>query len=360
MISDRISSTRRGRHKIFIGMAPGVGKTYQMLEEAYRLKQEGIDVVIGLLETHGRQETADKAVGFEVVPRLGDGTLTEMDTEAILRRCPQLVLIDELAHTNIPGSARAKRYQDVELVLAAGIDVYSTLNIQHQESLNDLVARITGVVVRERVPDRILEAADAVVVVDVTPETLQERLKEGKIYAANKIEQSLQNFFQRRNLVALRELALREVANAIEAEGQNIVSQGQSCPIHERILVCISTQPDSLQLLRRGARISSYMNAPLYVLFVKHPDRFLSRTEARHVETCEALCEEFGGRFLQVQEMRVSQAIAQVARKHRITQIVIGKTRKSRWQILLQGSLVDQILRLVDQTDIHIIETSSP
>jgi two-component system, OmpR family, sensor histidine kinase KdpD len=188
-------SGRRGRHKIFIGMAPGVGKTYKMLEEAHSLKQQGTDVVIGILETHGRKETADKAVGLEVVPKKSvyqeQLALPEMDLDAILARAPQLVLVDELAHTNVPGSDHEKRYQDVQAILAAGIDVYSTVNIQHLESLNDLVARITGVVVRERIPDRILEAADQIVVVDVTPETLEERLLEGKIYAPEKIQQSL-------------------------------------------------------------------------------------------------------------------------------------------------------------------------
>jgi len=219
--SSTIRPARRGKHKIFIGMAPGVGKTFRMLEEAHALKREGVDVVIGLLEPHGRKETAQKAAGLEVVPRKeilrGGLTLTEMDTEAILVRSPQLVLVDELAHTNVPDSPREKRYQDVEGILAAGIDVYSTMNIQHLESLNDLVARITDVVVRERVLDRLLEEADEVVVVDVTLETLQERLLEGKIYAPQKVQESLQNFFQRRNLIALRELALREVADiAIE------------------------------------------------------------------------------------------------------------------------------------------------
>ncbi len=216
-------SCRRGKHKIFIGMAPGVGKTYRMLEEARQLKEEGIDVVIGLLETHGRRETAEQASGLEIAPRKqiirGGMTLTEMDADAILERAPKLVLVDELAHTNVPGSAREKRYQDVGVILAAGADVYSTVNIQHLESLNDLVARITGVVVRERIPDRLLEEADEVVLVDVTPETLEDRLQEGKIYAPEKIEQSLANFFQRRHLIALRELALRERADNIEEEG---------------------------------------------------------------------------------------------------------------------------------------------
>jgi two-component system, OmpR family, sensor histidine kinase KdpD len=357
------SASRRGKHKIFIGMAPGVGKTYKMLEEAHQLKQEGIDVVVGLLETHGRKETAEKAVGLEIIPRqalVQDGlTLQEMDTDAILSRSPQLVLVDELAHTNIPGSAREKRYQDVEILLAAGLDVYSTVNIQHLESLNDLVARITGVVVRERIPDRVLEAADQVVVVDVTPETLEERLLEGKIYAPEKIQQSLENFFQRRNLISLRELALREVADTVEYEANELILAGQACNIHERVLVCISTYPNAVQLIRRGARIAGYMNAPFYVIFVDHPDRFLTKTEALHVETCEKLCQEFEGQFLRVRHLDVSRAIAEVAEQKRITQIVLGESQQSRWKQALKGSFTQRLMRLMrhKHIDLHIIAT---
>jgi two-component system, OmpR family, sensor histidine kinase KdpD len=356
---------RRGKHKIFIGMSPGVGKTYRMLEEGHRLRAEGIDVVIGLLETHNRAETKAKAVGLEQVPRQQitwqDVTLTEMDVTAILRRQPQLVLVDELAHTNIPGSDREKRYQDVELILQAGIDVYSTVNIQHLESLNDTVAQLTGIVVRERIPDRILEAADEVVVVDVTPETLQERLRDGKIYAPDKIDRSLNNFFQRRNLAALRELALREVADNIEegteqANGDALVPA--SCNIHERVLVCISTYPNTIQLLRRGARVANYMHARFYVLFVNEPDRFLTKAESLHIDTCERLCQEFGGEFLQVREYNILKAIVQTAQQYRITQIVMGESQKSRWQMFWKGSLTQQILRLLKNVDIHIISTS--
>ena len=358
---------RRGKHKIFIGMAPGVGKTYRMLEEGHALKQEGIDVVVGLLETHGRKETAEKAEGLEIIVRKqyprGELTLTDMDTDAILKRLPQLILIDELAHTNVPDSPREKRYEDVEVVLAAGIDVYSTMNVQHLESLNDLVARITGVVVRERVPDRILDEADEVVLVDVTPETLQERLLEGKIYAPQKIQQSLDNFFQRRNLIALRELALREVADNVEENAIALRARfanattpnGQFCNIHERVLVCVSTYPNSVQLLRRGARLANYMNAPLYTLFVADPERFLTKEESLHIHTCEKLCNEFEGTFLRVTNSNVANAIAQVAEKYRITQIVIGESQRSRWQMLLKGSLTQKLVRLLKNIDLHII-----
>lgn len=340
-------------------MAPGVGKTYRMLEEGHALKQEGIDVIVGLLETHGRKETGEKAEGLEILPRKqyprGELILTDMDTDTILKRSPQLVLIDELAHTNVPGSPREKRYEDVEIVLAAGIDVYSTMNVQHLESLNDLVARITGVVVRERVPDRILDEADEVVLVDVTPETLQERLLEGKIYAPQKIQQSLDNFFQRRNLIALRELALREVADNVEENAIATTPNGQFCNIHERVLVCVSTYPNSVQLLRRGARIANYMNAPLYTLFVADPERFLTKEESLHIHTCEKLCKEFEGTFIRVTNSNVANAIAEVAGKYRITQIVIGESQRSRWQILLKGSLTQKLVRLLKNIDLHII-----
>jgi len=354
---------KRGRHKIFIGMAPGVGKTYKMLTEAQNLKKEGLDVVIGLLETHNRQETLKQAEGLEIIPRRSINpnqlSLLEMDTDAIINRAPQLVLIDELAHTNIPGSAHKKRYQDVEEVLKAGINVYSTVNIQHLESLNDLVARITGVVVAERIPDRLLEEADEVVLIDVTAETLEERLLDGKIYAPEKIQQSLENFFQRRNLIALRELALREVANTVQEESEETTLKGQSCPIQERVLVCISTYPNSLRLLRRGARLAHFMKVPLFVLFIEEPDRFLNKEETLHIETCEQLCREFEGNFLRFKSSNVPEAIAEVAERERITQIVIGESQQSRWKRLLKGSFTQKLMKLIwnKQIDLHIIAT---
>ncbi|CEJ43273.1 sensor protein KdpD [Umezakia ovalisporum] len=358
-----ILPSRRGKHKIFIGMAPGVGKTYKMLEEAHELKQDGIDVVIGILETHGRKETAMKAAGIELIPQKAcihhNVTLQEMDTDAILQRSPQLVLVDELAHTNVPGSPREKRYQDVEAILAAGIDVYSTVNIQHLESLNDLVARITGVVVRERIPDYLLDEADAVIVIDVTPETLEERLQEGKIYAPEKIEQSLKNFFQRGNLIALRELALREVADTIEEEANSANLARQHCTIHEQVLVCVSTYPDSVQLLRRGARIANYMNARLYAVFVGNPERFLTKEESLHIDTCEKLCRDFGGEFLHYKSQNVANTIAQVAIDHHITQIIVGESQQPSWKRWLKVSFTQRLMNLIrhKKIDLHIIST---
>ncbi|BAQ63546.1 osmosensitive K+ channel histidine kinase KdpD [Geminocystis sp. NIES-3709] len=343
-------------------MAPGVGKTYRMLQEAKNLKKEGIDVVIGLLETHNRQETIVQAEGLEVIHRQsinqGNLTLTEMDTKAIIQRFPQLVLIDELAHTNIPGSLNQKRYQDVEEILIAGINVYSTLNIQHLESLNDLVAKITGVIVRERIPDRLLEEADEIVVIDVTAETLEQRLLDGKIYAPEKIQQSLQNFFQRKNLIALRELALREVANTVE-EAEESLSSKQCYLIQERVLVCISTYPNSLRLLRRGARLANYMSVPLYVLFVENPDHFLTKTETLHIETCQQLCREFSGNFLRVKSYNVPTTIAEIAEQEKITQIVIGESQQSRWKQFFKGSFTQKLMKLIwkKQIDLHIIAT---
>lgn len=361
-----IRPAKRGKHKIFIGMSPGVGKTYRMLEEGHCLRQEGIDVVIGLLETHNRQETAQKAKGLEILPRKqvthADITLTEMDTDAILTRQPQLVLVDELAHTNVPGSERGKRYQDVEIILAAGIDVYSTVNIQHLESLNDLVARITGIVVRERIPDRLLDEADQVVVVDVTPETLEERLREGKIYALEKVDQSLKNFFQRRNLIALRELALREIADnceddAFEEEANHSTPVSPYCNVHERVLVCVSTYPNAVQLIRRGSRIAGYMHAPFYCLFVDDPDRFLAKAESFHIETCERLCKEFGGEFIRVTEHDKAKAISKIANSYHITQIVMGESQRSPWKLMLRGSLTHKLLHSLKNIDVHIIAT---
>ncbi len=359
---------RRGKHKIFIGMSPGVGKTYRMLEEAHRLRHEGTDVVIGLLETHNRVETAQKAIGLELVQRqavtCSRVTLTEMDTGAILARQPQLVLVDELAHTNVPGSERGKRYQDVEVLLAAGLDVYSTVNIQHIESLNDTVARITGVVVRERIPDRLLDEADEVMAIDVTPETLEERLKDGKIYAPEKIDQSLQNFFKRRHLIALRELALREVADNIEEDSFQADNTPASlvphCNILERVLVCISTYPNAVQLIRRGARLAGYMHGSLYCLFIDNPDRFLTKEESLHIETCENLCKEFGGQFIRVKDQDVAVAIATAAQNYHISQIFIGESQRARWKTLFRTSRTQQLLRSLKNIDIHIIATEKP
>ena len=355
------STHRRGRHKVFIGMAPGVGKTCRMLQEGKEMLREGADVVVGLLETHGRQETARQAEGLEQIPRkrvrYQDVELEEMDVGGVLARRPQLVLVDELAHTNVPGSEREKRWQDVEMLLLAGLDVYSTLNIQHLESLNDLVAELTGVVVRERIPNRVLEQADEVVLVDVTPETLQERLKEGKVYAPEKVGQALAHFFQRRHLVALRELSLREVADRVENDVLPSLT-----PLRERVLVCLGNYHTSKRLLRRAARLAAAMDAPLLALTVQDPNRFLTREESLIQEDCRQLCDDVGGTFLREESAEILPTIARVARDKRITQIVLGQTMRSRLKALFRRPLSERLQHQLRglSIDLHLISEGLP
>lgn len=355
------STHRRGRHKVFIGMAPGVGKTCRMLQEGKEALREGTDVVVGLLETHGRQDTAREAEGLEPIPRkhidYQGVLLEEMDVAAVLARHPQLVLVDELAHTNVPGSEREKRWQDVEMLLLSGIDVYSTLNIQHLESLNDLVAELTGVVVRERIPNRVLELADEVVLVDVTPETLQERLREGKVYAPEKVSQALTNFFQRRHLVALRELSLREVADRVE----NDILPAMT-PLRERVMVCLANYQTSKRLLRRAARLAAAMDAPLLVLTVQDPNRFLSREESLIQEECHQLCDDVGGTFLREESAEILPTIARVAQERRITQIVLGQTMRSRLKALFRRPLSERLQHQLRglSIDLHLISEGLP
>ena len=364
-------TARRGKHKIFIGMAPGVGKTYQMLDEAHRLKQVGVDVVIGFLETHGRQETVDKAIGLEVLPCKTiireELVFNELDTDTVLVRQPQLVLIDELAYSNLPGAKRDQRYEDIEIILAAGIDVYSTVNIQHLEHLSDRVTQITGVYGKGCLPECLLDKADSVIVVDVTPETLEARLLAGKVCSPEKINQALKGLFRRPNLIALRELALREVADQIEGEGlrQDVQQYSSSqahreevCCIHERVLVCISTHPNSLRLIQRGAKIAGYMNAPLYVLLVQNPERSLTPAEERYIETCKRICQKSNGKFLHITGENPAVEIINAAKSYRVTQVVIGQSHQSRWQDFLGDSLVSRLMRSLKQIDVHIISTS--
>jgi len=355
------STHRRGRHKVFIGMAPGVGKTCRMLQEGKEALREGTDVVIGLLETHGRQDTTREAQGLEQIPRkhiqYQGVELDEMDVAAVLARHPQLVLVDELAHTNVPGSEREKRWQDVEMLLISGLDVYSTLNIQHLESLNDLVAELTGVVVRERIPNRVLELADEVVLVDVTPETLQERLREGKVYAPEKVGQALAHFFQRRHLVALRELSLREVADRVDNDVLPSLK-----PLRERVMVCLANYHTSKRLLRRAARLAAAMDAPLLVLTVQDPHRFLSREEALIQEECRQLCEDVGGTFLRQESAEILPTIARVAQERRITQIVLGQTMRSRLKALFRRPLSERLQHQLRglSVDLHLISEGLP
>ncbi len=356
---------KRGHHKIIIGAAPGVGKTYRMLQEAQNLKRLGVDVVVGYFEPHGRKETIALLEGLEIVPRkiidYKGVKLEELHTEAMIERHPQTALVDELAHTNAKGSKNAKRYEDVEELLEAGISVVSTVNIQHIESLNDIVARITGIQVNERVPDSIIDAADEVVLVDISVEELQDRLKKGKIYAKEKIEQSLNNFFKKGNLVALRELALREVANSVEEQA---LADPIFCPIeptgvHERILVCISTHPDAQRLIRRGFRIADRMCGELIILFVKLKGKKLPDEYARSLEKHKELTRALGGRFLEVEAPDISDAIVDVAKDQKVTQIVVGESLKEPCFFNpFKPAIPYQIFKRTANIDVYIVATS--
>jgi len=355
---------KKGHHKIIIGAAPGVGKTYRMLQEAHNLTKLGVDVVVGYIETHGRKDTVALIDGLEVLPRqqLPYKTLLleEMNTAAIIKRHPQTVLVDELAHTNVTGSQNAKRYEDVEAILNAGISVISTVNIQHIESLNDIVSRITGIQVNERVPDWVLDAADEVVLVDISIEELQDRLKKGKIYPKEKIEQSLNHFFKKGNLVALRELALREMANNVEEQAN---SDAITCPqettgVHERILVCISTHPDAARLIRRGYRIADRMNGDLLVLYVHLKNKTLPPEYLQNLVKHQTLTQSLSGRFLEVQSNNIVDAVVETARSQKITQIIVGESLREAGPLrFLKPAIPYQIFQKTRNIDVHLIAT---
>jgi two-component system, OmpR family, sensor histidine kinase KdpD len=342
---------RRGRLRIFLGAAAGVGKTYAMLGEARGLKAAGVDVVIGYLEAHGRRATEDRAAGVEVAPRRvvrrGDRTFTEMDLDWILQRGPQLVLVDELAHTNHPGGRNAKRWQDVEELLEAGIDVDTTVNIQHLESLNDKVFELTGVRVRETFPDRLLHQADAVVVVDLPPEALRERIAQGRVYAPEKVPAALTNFFRAENLTALRALVLREVA---EQEEQ----QEPEARTAERVLVCIDGRPNSEGLVRRAARLAHRVDARLWFLHVEPEGERLGREAAATVEQAESLARNLGATVLR-REGAVAPTVVAVATELDVTQIVLGESHRPRWKEALGQSIIGYVLRETDGVDILIV-----
>ncbi len=357
-------ASKKGHHKIIIGAAPGVGKTYRMLQEAHHLRQFGVDVVVGYIEAHGRAETQALIDGLPLIahqkiPYKGL-QLEEMDTQAIIQRQPKTVLIDELAHTNVPGSANMKRYEDIQAVLESGINVISTVNIQHIESLNDIVSRITGIQVNERVPDWVLDDADEVVLVDISVEELQDRLKKGKIYPKEKIEQSLGHFFKKGNLVALRELALREVANNVEEQAAEDV---MACPleptgIHERILVCISTHPDAARLIRRGFRIADRMCGELIVLYVQLRGKNLPVGYQRSLEKHKALTKSLEGRFMEVQGDNIVDVVVKTAKTQKVTQIIVGESLREEGPFcLLKPAIPYQIFRKTDNIDVYIVAT---
>ncbi len=356
----------RGRLKIFLGAAPGVGKTYTMLEAARVRKREGVDVVVGLVETHGRPETEALLQGLEIIPRrtleYRKKIFEEMDLDAILARRPQLVLVDELAHTNIPGSRHPKRYLDVEEVLAAGaagIDVYTTLNIQHLESLNDTVAQITGARIRETIPDRILDRAAEIELVDLSPEELLQRLREGKVYVPDQAERAIHRFFRLGNLAALRELALRRTAERVDEQMQTYMQAHAipgPWPAGERILVCVSSSPLSSRLVRAARRMADRRRAEWIGVYIETPRHYrLSDADRDRVAQTLRLAEQLGGEAVTVTAQDVVEELIRYARSRNVTEIIIGKSRRSRWSELWRGSLVHDVIRKSGDIDVYVI-----
>ena len=351
----------RGIFKLFLGYAPGVGKTYSMLSEAIRRKNRGEDVVIGIVETHGRKGVEELACQLEPVKRKQldyKGTLfEEMDVDAILERKPQVVLVDELAHTNIPGSRHRKRYEDVQDLLGAAIDVISTVNIQHIESLAPTVRAITGVTVRETVPDWVPLSASETVMVDLTPEALQARMKRGDVYKQEKVEQSLKNFFRRGNLIALRELALRQVAEQVDRSLESYMDAKdirQNWGVRERIAVCISGSPSGQYLVSRAARMARRMDAELYVVHVQR--ELPSRVENPQVlQTNLRFAENLGAQVVKLKGTSVADAIAEFVRTRHITQVIFGRAAVRDWRKYLYLSVVHRFLRESPPVDVHIV-----
>lgn len=352
----------RGKLTIYIGAAPGVGKTYKMLQDAQDWKNRGWDVVIGLIETHGRQDTAAQIGDLEVIPKKRieyEGRVyEELDVDAIIRRNPSIVLIDELAHTNVPGSPREKRYQDILYLLEHGINVVTAVNIQHVESLHDKVEHITGVRVRERIPDWFVKQAREIRLIDVTPETLQQRLIDGKIYSTDKIRWALDHFFQTANLAALRELALLEVADDVDQRMTDDRSAHRHPQERERILVCVNYRPHSEKLIRRGWRIADRLNAELYVLVVLSGDT-LNDQESRDLERIERLCEQFGARLIKRSPIKnhVGLTIVRTAEELQVSQLVAGQPVPPSNFIarLLRRNPIDYVLNHAEFVDLHIV-----
>ena len=361
----KINEEMRGHLKIFIGYAPGVGKTYSMLCEANRQLKRNQEVVIGYLESHQRKETEDQIGNLKIIPRkkvtYNGMSLEEMDTDEIIREKPDTVLIDELAHTNVPGSKNKKRYQDVEEILNSGINVITTLNIQHLESLNDVIRQITGITVNETIPDKIVENADEVVVVDITPKALQNRLKRGTIYKEQIIEPALSNFFRKGNLNALREITLRHTAEGVNDELIEYMEEHgikESWQTVERVMVCITPSNYAKKLIRRGARIANRYKCEWYVVYVKCTRFYLPDPTEREVELVKnnfKLAEQLGAEIITLSGSSVSSELAKFASDKHITQIIIGHSRRTKFEKLLRGSTVYKLLKQTRDIEVHII-----
>ncbi|AMV19451.1 sensor histidine kinase [Planctomyces sp. SH-PL14] len=360
----------RGRLKIFFGMAPGVGKTYAMLEAARKVAKEGVDVIVGYVEPHARPETQALVMGLDLLQRReitrGGSTLYEFDLEAALTRHPQLILVDELAHTNAEGSTHAKRWQDIEDLLAAGIDVYTTVNVQHLESLNDVVAQVTSIPVRETVPDHVFEQADEVELVDLAPDDLIERLREGKVYVPAQARRAIENFFRKGNLIALRELSLRKTADRVNAQALDYRSENaiqRIWPTSERLLVCVSPSPFSAKLVRGARRLAGSLQAPLtalHVVSIRSPR--LSSEDRQRLDQNLRLAEELGAKVDTITADRFAEGVVAYAREHNVTKIVVGKPQGRSLRDWFRESAIDELIRISDDIDIYVIrgEGTSP
>lgn len=360
-----VQRAERGRLKLYIGFAAGVGKTYRMLEEAHALRRRGVDVVLGFIEPHDRQETIALCDGLEAVPRrrfeYRGVTVEELDVDAILARRPKVAIVDELAHTNVPGSKNKKRYQDVVELLDAGINVIGAFNIQHLESLNDLVSRNAGVTVRETVPDSFLKQADQVVSINLSVEDLVERLKAGKIYPSEKVEWALAHFFRDHNLATLRELSLREVAESLERSTERRKSGGAepAAPRGARVMVCLSSYPPhAATLLRRGSRMAGRLSTDWFVVYVETPREAAHRIDAeaqRHLIKNMELARELGAEFVRVKGSDPVAALIDFARAHGVGHIMIGRSHQPWWRQLLGRSVPLRLVREAADFDLHIV-----
>jgi two-component system sensor histidine kinase KdpD len=353
----------KGKLKIYIGMSAGVGKTFRMLEEAQQLLKSGVNVQIGFVETHGRKDTAELMNGLPLVPRrtafYKGKSLDELDVQAILLLHPEVVVVDELAHSNIPGSKNRKRWQDVMDILDAGIDVISAVNIQHLESINEDVKAITGIVVNERVPDKILQIADEVVNIDLTADELIKRLKAGKIYDHSKIQQALTNFFQPEKILQLRELALKEVAGQVERKVDYQITGKQTNFRHEHLLACISSNADIAQrIIRKTARLASYYNSQWVVLYVQTPRESndkISLAAQRHLINNFKNATELGARVVQKKAVHIAQAIMETVNEEGITTVCIGKPHLNLFQIILKTNVFNGLLTTFSEHDIDLV-----
>jgi len=367
-----IRKSQRGRLKVYLGYGPGVGKTYRMLLEAHRLKGEGIDVTVGLVETHGRVETAKLVEGLEVIPRrkveYHQIIVEEMDAEAVIQRHPQVVIVDELAHTNVPGGKNPKRYQDVQDILAAGIHVISALNIQHLESLYNTVEQLIGVKVRERIPDSVLAEADQIINIDLSAEDLQQRLREGKIYPTERVQSSLENFFTNSNLEHLRELALRELASQIdfkrrETAQEKVVAPSDGLP--DQIMVCLSSRgPNSARLLRFASRLAGRLNRNWYAVYVQTPSEeptVIDAVTQRLLADTLTLANQLGAMVLPVKGQNVADTILRFAREYHIGQVVIGRPRALPWwrRIVGHRSVAEELIQRAQGVSIVVVDAES-